>query len=1066
MAETVQCPVCGATNPDTLERCRACNQLLKQSTSELNGFGERIASGQTPTEKSTSELEKALPAWLRRARETDQNTPDAPEETPEPETPPATEPDDAPIIPDFSAEADEDDNDNDNDNDEINPLDWLSGLDDSGENEDDEEEAADWLVNLQGDLAPEEPEPPAPADVPATDEPITANVPPAPIEDVDEESPDWISNLQGDSQISPDELPDLVSDEESGSDADTFTTSDDEGVPDWLSRLSEEAEASTETPASVPAPAPQADATPDFGDANDELPDWMANLQSVGEVSDEDFPMPSQAAPETPVAETPDTELSPANDDLPDWIENLQTADETVPEAASDDSLPDWLSGEESAPEAAPEASSDDLPDWMSAPQVEEAEAASDDLPDWLSGDDTTPDVVSAEASESLSELDAALQAEEETLPEAETIVSDDDLPDWLSDEESTLETASEIISDDLPDWMSGEEPADESEPLSELGAGLEADKELAPAEASDDLPDWMTSLQADEEPSVETPVNEPETEYTPALTGDLPIESGGDLPDWLANLQGAGETEEKTLREDIFSTEASAQEGEASGAESADDAPDWLSRVGEPTTGSSSEAESSQEADLASDLEAADETPEWLNSLPVIDDVAEKESASEELASSPAFVDASAPLPDDETDEIFGIEMPDWLSSLGPDDLASEKEDAAATSPAAETDLSGAELPSWVQAMRPVASVVSSDRADEEHVVASGPLAGLNGILPVGTGMGPKNKPRAHAVKLQVSESQQSGAVLLERILASETEAAPQHSTNAPVSIPLLRWIVAALMLFVIVGSLLSPKEIIPSPNIAVPEIGDAVDVVNQLPAAGTALLVFDYEAGLSAEMQAAAAPLVDHLMLRGLKLALLSTTPNGPALAERFLQETQSQHQYQHGADYLNMGYLPGGASGMLSFVSNPRFAIAGQLDGTSFWDYAPLSGISNITDFSVVVVLTDDVEKGRTWIEQASVPLNASSTPIPFLMAISAQAEPIIYPYYASTQLDGLVSGLSGGATYERLQGQSGLGRKYWDSYSLGLFAAEIMIILGAVLNFVAGLRARQKLEKEDE
>ncbi len=83
----------------------------------------------------------------------------------------------------------------------------------------------------------------------------------------------------------------------------------------------------------------------------------------------------------------------------------------------------------------------------------------------------------------------------------------------------------------------------------------------------------------------------------------------------------------------------------------------------------------------------------------------------------------------------------------------------------------------------------------------------------------------------------------------------------------------------------------------------------------------------------------------------------------------------------------------------------------------------------------------------------------------MGISAQAEPILYPYYLSGQVDGLVSGLLGGATYEQMLSQRGLGRKYWDSYSIGLLLAEILIVIGAMINFLAALRARQKRQKEE-
>ena len=1011
MADTVRCPVCGASNPDTLERCRACNQLLNQSTTELNGFGDRIASGQTPTEKSTSELESALPAWLRRARQTDQGdieeTPEkAPQETTEPddEVASTSEADEAPIFPDFSED--------DDDEEDIDSADWLAGLSDSADDDDDEEEAADWLVNLQGDLASD--------DEPVVEEAPAESTPKslfegdeAPVQDDD--LPNWMSNLQAESSEAGDDLPDLIPQEDSGFDADNLPGED--GTPDWLSRLSDESESASETPASDPAPVPQANSQPSTFDTDDGLPDWMSDLQSVGEVTEGDIPTPLASEPVASINEIP----AEPSDELPDWVTNLQAAEaspapeESIVSAASDD-LPDWLSGDEPASEGAPAEANDDLPDWMSslgaeetAQTPEEAPAtpsASGDLPDWMS--------------------------EDEPASEATPVESGDDLPDWMSSlgTEETAEATEEApatpsVSGDLPDWLSGDESASEA----------------TPADVGDDLPDWLSSLQQD------------------------------------ANQPAA-----VSQQEDDSLTEASAQASESPFGDveipvEDSDVPDWLSRMGKPTTGSLSSVELDN-PEISPALEAADEAPEWLDVLPGIDDLKTEDAALEKsdaaLPMSPAFVDDNISAGDDD-DEIFGIDMPDWLSNLAPEDLGATDEgalisDGDAMSASAEIDLSGAELPSWVQAMRPVESVVSGSGNDEIEQVSeeSGPLAGLNGILPIGMGLGLKSKPQAHSIKLRVNESQQTSAALLERILESEGEAAAKTSDDAPVSIPLLRWVIAGLMVLIVTVSLLMPQEIkiVPSPSIAVPEIGDTLGTIKALPDGGTVLLVFDYEAALSAELQAAAGPVVDHIMLRGQKLALLSSTPNGPALAENFLKETQSQHNYQLGADYLNLGYLPGGASGMLSFVSAPRSAVTGQLDGQSFWAQPPLINIAKITDFSAVLILTDDVEKGRTWIEQASATLNAASTPI--LMVVSAQAEPIIYPYYASGQVDGLVSGLNGGATYEILQGKTdlGLGLKYWDAYSIGLFSAEILIVIGAVLNFMAGLRARQKTEEEEQ
>lgn len=166
------------------------------------------------------------------------------------------------------------------------------------------------------------------------------------------------------------------------------------------------------------------------------------------------------------------------------------------------------------------------------------------------------------------------------------------------------------------------------------------------------------------------------------------------------------------------------------------------------------------------------------------------------------------------------------------------------------------------------------------------------------------------------------------------------------------------------------------------------------------------------------------------------------------------------------------------MLSFINNPSETIKAKVNEVSVWNLPPLSNISKFSDFSVVVLLTDDVEKGRNWIEQKTAYFNdPENTAPPFLMGISAQAEPIIYPYYTSGQIDGLVSGLAGGATYEGMQKQKGviyeymqdendfLGRKYWDSYSVGLLLAEISIAIGAMVNFLISLKSSQKSKEEN-
>jgi hypothetical protein len=83
---------------------------------------------------------------------------------------------------------------------------------------------------------------------------------------------------------------------------------------------------------------------------------------------------------------------------------------------------------------------------------------------------------------------------------------------------------------------------------------------------------------------------------------------------------------------------------------------------------------------------------------------------------------------------------------------------------------------------------------------------------------------------------------------------------------------------------------------------------------------------------------------------------------------------------------------------------------------------------------------------------------------VMVASAQAEPMIRPYFDSGQLKGLVSGVLDAKIYEQYFNRPGLANQYWDSYSLGMLAAEILIILGAVWSAINNWRLGRKSSGE--
>ncbi len=80
----------------------------------------------------------------------------------------------------------------------------------------------------------------------------------------------------------------------------------------------------------------------------------------------------------------------------------------------------------------------------------------------------------------------------------------------------------------------------------------------------------------------------------------------------------------------------------------------------------------------------------------------------------------------------------------------------------------------------------------------------------------------------------------------------------------------------------------------------------------------------------------------------------------------------------------------------------------------------------------------------------------------MVISAQAEPLVRPYFEATprQVQGLVTSLPGGAAYGPSSAGSRIARTYWDSFSLGLVVVEVLLVIGGIYYLLAiSIRGRE-------
>jgi hypothetical protein len=263
-----------------------------------------------------------------------------------------------------------------------------------------------------------------------------------------------------------------------------------------------------------------------------------------------------------------------------------------------------------------------------------------------------------------------------------------------------------------------------------------------------------------------------------------------------------------------------------------------------------------------------------------------------------------------------------------------------------------------------------------------------------------------------------------------------------------------------------LGDKQVpLPSPGQIPRGVQDFYDQVYQLPEGVPVLVAVDFEPGFSGELDGAASSVLGSLADKNALVTFVSTNYNGPALAQRLIQEVNQQPAFLQTpyTNYINLGYISGGVSGLAAFARNPEAVVPYDLNDNPVWSSAPFDSSQGIGNFGMLVVLTHDADTARNWIEQVGPTLGDT----PLQMVVSAQAEPLVQPYYAGIprQISGIVAGMAGGVAYEVLEGSSGIASQSWDAYSISLTLAVVIILVGGVFGISSFTLTQYKQAKAE-
>lgn len=774
-----------------------------------------------------------------------------------------------------------------------------------------------------------------------------------------------------------------------------------------------------------------------------------------------------------------DLSNDPENE-LPDWLkqpadDSGQLEDESAPREGNDESLPEWLSSADQQPEEA-EEKIEDLPQG----EEEIEQELGEDSADWLevirqrAGEEWTPlepvsykdgqpevpgwlKRIRERQAEGVASQRPAMAAEgqgsgEEQASFLDQIKSFNQQDEGLTQlpEDAEVGDAAWLGIDQLEYGIQSGGQGETDGSMDEILASIRKDSE-APVEDSRTFDMDQFTQQAEEGFIFDADQALEQTEESPALELESFIESVEQAPTQGESDEGPGPGAEKKDDEaEVGVPEAAGWLDDIiGGEEEPGETPQWLADVRSEINNLPHESafvmdgEENEDAVDEPQLDAASELPthpSWLSqverettSLPPLEEVLAGATGGGE-----SDLYSFEPM-DTELDEEY---VPDGRPEFGEESLAE-----------VEINLAPADLPDWLQALRPSKDEGqrtmdeippgAPEAGSVEPAPVSGPLAELGGALPVSPPVISAPPQAATPVTgLQMTETQRKHMAMLQEMLAEEAVGIEPEKPAPGLAGRLMRWTIAMLVMLAVFIPLLLGRGSMTITGMT-PAALDMQQQVKNLSSGDLVLVAVEYQPAFSGEMQAVAAPVLDQMLVQGAQLVFISSNPTGPALAEQLLNANLGQHAQISQGGYLNLGYISGGTPALVNFATDPRGSLPLPLaSGASRWEQAPLILVSSAADFAAVLVISDDPENARNWIEQVQPYMGGK----PMLMALSAQAGPLVSPYMQSQprQLAGMVAGLSDATSISNNLSVSSASQ-YWGAYTWGSSITALLIVL---------------------
>jgi hypothetical protein len=800
--------------------------------------------------------------------------------------------------------------------------------------------------------------------------------------------------------------------------------------PDWLALLRDSNDEDQSTESNLP------DTNENFFDLNgrsdDEVPDWLNRIRDIKQ-SDEDFRKIESGKTEEfhPLTSTDNSDLVNSlrdedqhlDENSIDWIASLRDIQKPVDEEQLLNSEKDDESHDEEISNLPPEM--DEIKkDWQIEFPIslelenDENVTPAEEFPDWLSNITSK-----SKNDENLNDLE---------------------IPNWLTpNQEVPIDRANTPIEPfNLPEWLSKTNFLVDEEP--------KESSELERSDETENLPDWINDINQNKEKKTldESPSDE-ESEGSVEATFDSVL--------LFNKLDMSPESKiDDEFKLDEFDSELNELEQKINALER--DQPEEPAFILD---------ESELKSLSVKPFIGIDESEDWFDNIQLpttSDDLIEVDPHHHKVK--PKIEEADKNVLPFKFDNV-----PDWLENIDFDyneiePLQSMEEEKISDSSDVDNIEKG-KLPEWLKAIRPI-EVVSPDisRLKSQKIIEkSGPLAGLQDVLTSESITKTYSPPPAYSVTIDVTDKQKSHVRILEEIISPVVQFNKSKKKSKTILHRMEFILIPAFLLLIITYSLfvdhtnLKFPEILPAEAVRFHNLATGYLNRNQSPS--HVLVVFETEASSYPEINLISVGFFENLFLNNHWVTSIATNPNGVLVSERILRDSYlNVPSYNFEERNTNLGYLPGYGIGIQAFLSNPKTTSPGIDLNLNIWEKPPLSEINTINDFDMIVLVTDNSENAKLWIEQINLLVPDSD----LLLISSAKASPLLQPYLQTNQIDGMLSGIIGGLAFNLLSQSemNNIGR-YWAILQLGAIVFVFYILAGGVISIFKKALTSDNIEK---